>query len=152
MKKTSAALLTAALAFFACSATAAADRGTKEEAEAMVKRAIAYIKKNGKEVAFAEFSKPNGRFVDRDLYITVTDLNGVNRSHINSRMVGKNLIEMRDPDGKPMVRERVELAKKQSSGWQEYKFVHPQTQRIERKLLYWERVDDVIVGCGVYMS
>jgi len=45
----------------------AADQGTKEEAVAMVKKAIDYIKANGNEKAFAEFSNPKGQFVDRDL-------------------------------------------------------------------------------------
>jgi cytochrome c len=50
---------------------AAADVVTKPEAEAMVKKALAYLKANGREKTFAEIDKKDGQFVDRDLYLTV---------------------------------------------------------------------------------
>ena len=77
----------------ATSATAA-DKGTPAEAEAMVKRAVAYIKANGTEKAYDEFT--NGKsFKDRDLYIIVYDLNGKNLAQgANPKLVGKNLIAL----------------------------------------------------------
>ena len=63
------------------SETFAAEFGTPAEAEAMVKKAVAEIKANGKDKAFAEFNNPKGKFTDRDLYITVYDMNGKCLSH-----------------------------------------------------------------------
>ena len=57
----------AALAF--TGVVAAAEKGTAEEAVAMVKKAAALVKSSGKEKAFAEFNNPKGAFVDRDLYV-----------------------------------------------------------------------------------
>jgi len=52
-------------------AAVAADKGTADEAVAMVKKGVAFVKANGKEKAFTEFSNQKGQFVDRDLYIMV---------------------------------------------------------------------------------
>ncbi len=129
----------------------AGEFGTPAEAEAMVKKAIAYIKAHGKEKAFAEISNPKGQFVDRDLYITVYDLNGTCLAHgANPKMIGKNFIDLKDPDGKAFVKERMELAKTKDKFWQDYKFTNPVTKKIEPKSMYCERFGDIIVACGVY--
>lgn len=93
----------------------AADVVTKPEAEAMVKKAMGYLKSNGREKTFAEIDKKDGQFVDRDLYLVVYGTDGVVRAHgANAKMIGKNLMELKDVDGKPFVKERVEMAKKKS--------------------------------------
>jgi cytochrome c len=129
----------------------AGDAGTKEEAVAMVKKAVAYIKANGKEKAFEEFSNQKGQFVDRDLYITVTDFNGKNLAHGQKpNMVGKEVIDMKDADGKAFIKDQIEMMRKQPTAWQDYKFMNPVSKQIEQKSVYLERYEDFIVGCGVY--
>ncbi len=104
-------------------------RGTAAEAEAMVKKATTYIKAHGREKAFTEISNPKGQFVDRDLYVVVYDMNGVVLAHgFNQKMVGKNMIDLKDPDGKAFVKERVELAKTKNKFWQQYRFTNPVTK------------------------
>jgi cytochrome c len=130
---------------------AAADMGTKDEAVTMVKKAVGFIKANGAEKAYAEFSNPKGQFVDRDLYIAVYDMNGKCLAHgANAKMIGRDLLDNKDVDGKEFVKERVEMMKKQTSGWQDYKFRNPTSNQVEPKAMYVERVNDVIVGCGIY--
>lgn len=129
----------------------AADQGTPAEAEAMVKRAVAYIKANGADKAYEEFT--NGKsFKDRDLYVIVYDLNGKNLAQgANPKLVGKDLIGLKDADGKPIIQLFVDLAKTKGKGWVEgYKFLNPVTQKIEGKAMYLERVGDTLVGCGIY--
>jgi signal transduction histidine kinase len=127
-------------------------RGTQVEAEAMVKKAIEYIKANGREKAFAEISNPSGKFVDKDLYVFVYDLNGKCVAHgANAKMVGKDLINMKDVDGKEYVKERISIAKNKGKGWQDYKFPNPLTKQIEHKTAYIEKFEDILVGCGVYV-
>ncbi|MGC2061490.1 MAG: cache domain-containing protein [Thermodesulfovibrionales bacterium] len=129
----------------------AAEFGTKAEAEALVKKAVAYIKETGKDKAFAEFGNPKGKFVDRDLYIFVYDMNGKCVAHgANQKMIGKDLAEMKDPDGKFYVKERIDIAKTKGKGWQDYKFTNPVTKHIENKTAYIEKVDNFIVGSGAY--
>ncbi len=136
---------------FAGIISAAEKRGTSAEAEALVKKAIAYMKSNGKEVAFAEINNPKGRFTDRDLYIFVYDINGKCVAHgLNLKMIGKDLAEMKDADGKMFVKERIEIAKTKGKGWQDYKFTDPISKNIEQKRAYVEKYDDLIVGSGIY--
>lgn len=131
----------------------AADVVTKPEAEAMVKKALAYLKANGREKTFAEIDKKDGQFVDRDLYLTVYGLDGVVRAHgANAKMIGKNLMELKDVDGKPFVKERVEMAKKKVPFWQDYKFNNPVTGKIEPKTMYCVPEEDIIVCGGVYVK
>lgn len=144
---------TAVLGLMMSTATHAADQGTAAEAEAMVKKAVAYIKTNGPEKAYEEFT--NGKsFKDRDLYIIVYDLNGKNLAQgANPKLVGKDLIGLKDPDGKPLIQMFVDLAKTKGKGWVEgYKFLNPVSQKIEGKAMYLERMGETLVGCGIYKS
>jgi cytochrome c len=136
---------------FAGIVSAAEKRGTAAEAEALVKKAIAYMKANGREAAFAEINNPKGRFTDRDLYIFVYDMNGKCVAHgLNLKMIGKDLIELKDADGKQFVKERIDIAKQNGKGWQDYKFTDPITKAIEHKRAYVEKYEDLIVGSGIY--
>jgi signal transduction histidine kinase len=147
LKRLSIALVTAAL----CVGTAAGEHATKDEAVAMVKKGVAFWKSNGDEKTFAAITDKLGPFHDRDLYLVVYALDGTVRAHgANEKMVGRNLIDLKDVDGKAFVRERVELAQKQSSFWQDYKFTDPLTKKIEPKQMYCERVDENVLCGGVY--
>jgi cytochrome c len=139
------------IAALACGPVAAAERPTKDEAIAMVKKAVAFIKEQGPGKAYAEFTNKGGRFHDRDLYITVLDLDGKVLAHGQREdLIGKVLIEFKDADGKLFVKERVELARQQPSFWQKYKFMNPATKKVEPKEMYCERLSQTAVCGGVY--
>jgi cytochrome c len=129
----------------------AAEHGSRDEATAMVKKAVAYIKANGPDKAYEEITTGK-TFKDRDLYVIVYDLNGKNLAHgANAKLVGKDLINLKDPDGFPLIQKFVELAKGKGSGWVEgYKFMNPVAQKMESKAMYLERLGDTLVGCGIY--
>jgi len=151
MKKFIAAMLAVLFLLVTSSILLAAEKGTKAEAQAMVKKAIVFYKANGKDKALAVFSDPKGQFVDRDLYIFVYDLNGKCVAHgFNQKMIGKDLLEMTDSEGKAYVKERVTIAKTKGNGWQDYMFTDPISKKLEHKTAYIEKVDDIIIGCGVY--
>lgn len=150
MKKLMATIAGLALAFMAFGAEATDDKATVKEAEAMVKKAIVYYQKNGKDKALAEFSKMPGTFVDRDVYVTVYNPQGDCLSHINPKMVNKNMLELRDADGKYHIRERIDESKSKASGWQDIKFFNPVTKKIEPKRIYWEKHDNLVFAAGAY--
>ncbi len=126
-------------------------KATAAEATAMVKKGIAYIKANGKDKGNAEISNKSGQFIDRDLYLVVYALDGTVKAHgANDKMIGKNLIDLKDVDGKEFVKERVELAKSKGTFWQDYKFTDPTTKKIAPKSMYCEKLDDVAVCGGIY--
>lgn len=140
------------LSFAFMPAAFAADGGaTQADAISKVKEAVGFIKTNGAEKGYEEVSSENSQFKHLDLYVVVYGLDGVVRAHgANKKMVGKNLIDLKDVDGKAFVRERVELGKAKSSFWQDYKFTNPQTKKIEPKAMYCERLDDSVVCGGIY--
>ena len=153
MKKMLIVAIVAAFLSMGCLAgyAAAGEEGTKEEAVAMVKKAIAFIKANGNEKAFEEISNPKGQFIDRDLYVVVYDMSGKCLAHGQKKnMVGQELIDFKDADGKEYMKERIELMKKQQSAWQDYKFMNPVSKKIEPKSMYIERSGDLIIGSGIY--
>lgn len=132
-------------------AAVAAERGTSDEAVALVKKAIAYLKANGKDKAFAEFSNPSGQFKDRDLYIMVYDMSGNNKAHgANAKLIGKNLSEIKDADGKYIVKSFIEVAGSKGTGWVDYKWPNPVSSAVEPKSTYVEKYDDILLGCGIY--
>ena len=139
-------VLVLALAFVAQAA------GTKDEAKAFVKQAVADFKAEGQAV-FAKITAKDPKYVKDDLYVMVYDMTGKCVAHgANAKQVGKDLIGLKDPDGKEFVKERVEIAKTKGSGWQEYKFSNPVTKKIEPKVAYLEKVGDYIFLCGAYHS
>ncbi len=152
MKRTLRYLATAAIGtVMAADAAGAAEFATKEEAVAMAKKAVAYIKTNGTEKAYAEISKKGGMFTDRDLYIVVYGLNGQVFAHgANEKLIGTDQSQAKDADGKAFVAERIELAKKGEPFWQDYKFMNPVSQKVEPKQMYCERLNDTAVCGGVY--
>lgn len=131
----------------------AGDHATKEEAVAMVKNAVTFIQQNGAEAAHKEITGKTGKFNSRDLYVVVYQLDGKVLAHgANAKLVGKDLKDAQDVDGKYFVKERIELASKQASFWQDYKFVNPETRKIEPKQMYCERVAETAVCAGIYKN
>ncbi len=138
-------------AFAASMASAGGEWATKDEAVAMVKKAVTFVKAEGAEKAYVTFTKKAPDFVDRDLYIVVYGMDGKVLAHgANEKLVGKDMIDAQDVDGKYFVKERVELAKANATFWQDYKFVNPVTKKIEPKQMYCERLGETAVCGGVY--
>ncbi len=128
-----------------------ADHATKDEAVAMVNKAVAYLQKEGAEKAYAAFDTKGGEFTDRDLYVLVYSTKGIVLAHgANAKLIGKDMNDAQDVDGKYYVKERLALAAKDKTFWQDYKFVDPQTKKFEPKQAYCEVVGDDIVCSGVY--
>jgi len=145
-------MLSLALSVGAYSAHAADGGATKDEAVAMVKKGVAHVKSAGKDKAYADISdKANTEFHHQDLYLTVYQLDGTVKAHgANAKMIGKNLIELKDIDGKAFVKERMDLAKANATFWQDYKFTNPETKKIEPKSMYCEKLDETVVCGGIY--
>jgi cytochrome c len=128
----------------------AASPPTKDAVVAMVKKAVALIKAEGPEKAYAEINK-GGQFVDGEIYPIVQSLEGVNLANaINLKLVGKNMSEAQDVDGKYFVKDMTALASKQASFWYDFKFANPVTKKIQVKDMYCEVVDSTRVCSGLY--
>jgi cytochrome c len=122
-----------------------------EEAKNLIEKGIAFYKANGKEKALAEFSNPKGQFVKGELYIFIWSSTGTVLAHgTNQKLIGKDVSELKDADGKLFVKEGMELAKSKGSGWVDYKWTNPVTKKVEAKSTYVKKVDDLFFCCGIY--
>jgi len=132
-------------------AAAEAKHGSKDEAMALTKKAVAHYKSAGRDKALADFSQKGGSFTDRDLYVFATDMSGKNVAHgANEKLIGRDLLPLKDADGKAFVVEFVEKAKSGKSGWTDYKWPNPVTKEIESKTSYCEPVDGLAICVGAY--
>ncbi|MEO8629675.1 MAG: methyl-accepting chemotaxis protein [Betaproteobacteria bacterium] len=125
----------------------------RQTAVALVRQAGKHLRAVGKRKAFSDFDDPAGGFMVAEFYIWAMDLNGVrlaNGSDPSSR--GENIYDLHDVDGKPHVRLIIDSAKARGRGWEDYKWRHPLTQRLQRKSVYFELVDGIIVACGIYQN
>jgi cytochrome c len=151
MNKAIAVMVAAAVSAGTANLATGAEFATKDEAQAMVKKAVAFITEQGAEKAYLVFTGKDPKFVDRDLYVVVYGLDGKVLAHgANGKLVGKEMLDAQDVDGKFYVKERVELAGKQPNFWQDYKFVNPTSKKVEPKQMYCERLDQTAVCAGVY--
>lgn len=139
------------LALTACLAYAKGVRGTVPEAMKMVDKAVELIVSEGQEKAFKQISDPKGAFVDRDLYVYVVDMKGVILAHSGDQtQIGKNMIDVRDMDGKAFIRDLIREARVKDSGWVDYKWPHPISGQIEAQSRYYKRIGELIVTCGIH--
>jgi cytochrome c len=134
-------------------AEAASDFGTRDEAVAMVHRVEEMFSKHGADVTFHAVSDQSVKeFHDRDLYPFVFDFLGRCAAHgARPVLIGRNLIDLKDQDGKYLIREMIAISKGLGSGWVNYKWPNPLTNKIEDKTSYIARLgDNYFVGVGVY--
>jgi signal transduction histidine kinase len=129
----------------------AASNGSADEAKAMVEKAVKVLEAEGKDKAFAQFNDNAGKFVDRDLYVFVLNMEGTTVSHgANKALIGKSLLNLKDADGKAFIQEILDTANKNGAGWVDYKWPNPVTKKVEGKSSYVKKSGDVIVGVGIY--
>lgn len=147
--KTCAALL-ACLLLNVSTAFAADEFATAKDAEAMVKKVVAALKAN-REATLGEITAKDAKWINRDLYPVVVDMTAKILAHgQNPKMVGKELLDFKDPDGKAFYKERIDLANSKGKFWQDYKFTDPITKKVLPKQAYCEKAGDVVVCAGVY--
>jgi signal transduction histidine kinase len=130
----------------------AQDHGTREEAKSMVSAALAHIKKVGNDSAFKDFTTDKATWTKKDLYVVVQDTKGVVLAHgTNDKLVGKNLIDIKDQSGKLFVRELISVGGK-GEGWVDYDWSNPVSKKVEGKSSFVKRIPgfEGIVLVGVY--
>jgi signal transduction histidine kinase len=128
-------------------------KATAAEATAMVKKGVTAIKAGGKDhdKLYTEITTKDAKWADRDLYLVVYGMDGSVKAHgANAKLVGNNLMDMLDIDGKPYIKERIDLAKSKGSFWQDYKFTNPTSKKIEPKSMYCEKVEELVACAGIY--
>lgn len=125
----------------------------KQDAEAIVGKAVAFAEANGKDKLVAEVNKKDGQFNQGELYVFVYDMSGtLIADPVNQALVGQNNLTKPDAEGKLFRKEFVSVAKAQGSGWVDYKFKNPVSGKVEPKASFVKKQGDVIIIAGVYLK
>ena len=143
---------TAALCLAIAAAPALANGPTEKDAIAMVERGVALVKAKGKDEMMKKINAKDAEYVQGELYIDMRDLKtGIVLAHpYNPSIVGKDLTDVPDANGKKYRREIIELAAAKGKGWVDYQYKNPTSGKIEPKTTFIQRVDDVVLEAGIY--
>lgn len=129
-----------------------APRATPEQAMSVLWRAVDELKRHGPGTAFTAFNDINGSFVRDDTYVFVVGITD-RRMHAHGampRLVGRNVAELKDVDGKQIIDQMLAIVSTADSGSLDYKWRNPVTGEIEKKHTFVRRVGDYMVGVGYY--
>ena len=133
-------------------AFAADERGSRDEAKAMVDAAIEHIRKVGPEKAYKDFTADKATWTKKDLYVMVYDAKGTAMAHGgNEKLVGKDMTAVKDANGVAIVNGMIALAAK-GGGWFDYDWPDPLTKKLAPKSTYAKKgpLGEGFVGVGVY--
>jgi signal transduction histidine kinase len=141
-----------ALCLTLASAPALANEPTEKDAIAMAERGAALIKSKGKEEMMKRITAKDPDFCQGELYVDLRDIKtGIVLAHpYNPSIVGKDLTDVPDANGKKYRREIIELAAAKGKGWVDYQYKNPKSGKIEPKTTFILRVDDVVLEAGLY--
>jgi signal transduction histidine kinase len=132
------------------------DRMEKAFVVDLVKDAVEQIEKNG-EAAFQLFHDRTGPFIAKDTYIFVYDMNGVDLVNPGfPNLEGRNLLDLKDTQGKQVMQEMLKVVQTSGSGWVDYMWPKPGESVSTQKSAYVSKAKlgdkGVLVGCGVYLA
>jgi signal transduction histidine kinase len=124
-----------------------------EEAQGLVERAAEYVRVHGRTQALADFSRPDGGFVDGELYIFCIDGSGIQVANGgNPKLVGKSVFAVRSADGKLPSLEIYRIGQADGQGWFAYLWPNLLAHSIQRKVSYFRRIDDqTVCGSGYFV-
>ena len=155
MRRVTLGILGIAVCLCFAGSAVAAESATKDECIAKTKEAGMMVADKGVDAAVAEVNKKDGKFVWKDTYVFLMDLDGKMIAHpMNPALVGKNVLDMKDKGdpGKLLFVEMVGVAKGKGEGWVEYMWINPGDPKPRKKVTYVYRVPgkDVFAGAGTY--
>lgn len=132
----------------------AADGATKDECIAKVKEAAKMVSDKGLDAAVAEINKKDGKFVWKNSYVFLMDLDGKMLGHpMSPALIGQNVLDRKDKGepGKLLFVEFVKLAKEKGEGWVDYQWQNPGDPKPHKKISFIYRVPgkNYLAGAGI---
>jgi signal transduction histidine kinase len=124
--------------------------------EDVVNRAAALVAERGRE-AFAQLRDKKGPFVFMDTYVFVDTPDGIELVNaVQPSLEGRNIIDLKDINGKAIAREYISAAMRDGEAWVDYYWYKPGQSTPAHKRAYVRKVqsgkDTYVVGSGFYVA
>ncbi len=123
----------------AFAADVTAQSAVRDECVALSKDAAKFTNEKGVDAAIAEINNKEGKFVTKNTYVFLMDLEGNELAHPYHAMTGNprsavtasgrnvlKLFDFKDTNGKLFVQEYIKVAKTKGEGWVEYMYPTPE--------------------------
>lgn len=128
----------------------AADFGTAAEAKAMLEKASTAVQAD-KAKALAMFTKGEGGFKEKDLYVFCGGADGNFTAHgAKQELVGKSMKDLKDKAGKSFGEEFYSAAHEGKLAEVSYMWPRPGEEKPSEKMAYVTKVGDQVCGVGYY--
>jgi signal transduction histidine kinase len=151
MTKAIVASILVATALLAGSHVEAADRGTPEEAKAMLAKAVAHYHEAGRKQALADFTARKPPFADRDLYVVCLGSDHVILAHgASPQFVGASSDRLKDASGKLLGQALWDAASDKGEGAVRYQWLNPVSGQIEPKVSFVQKAGNDLCLVGAY--
>jgi cytochrome c len=125
---------------------------TKEDVTNLIEDGVKLCKEKGIDVCLSSFNDKKGDFVKGSLYIFAINYEGITLAHGgNPTIVGKNLYNIKSPDGTMIFQEFINIAKTKGEGWIDYKWSNPETKQNADKSSFIKNIgNNILIGSGFY--
>lgn len=127
----------------------AADKGSAQDARAMLERAVTAVKAD-ETTALAAFRSGSGGFRDRDLYVFCARNDGIVDAHIDPQQIGRNIKDLYDVDGVAFGQEMMAVAAEGQIKEVAYMWPEPGSHTPTPKISFVTRVAGQMCGVGYY--
>jgi cytochrome c len=131
--------------------TKSGERGTPEEAKAMLQKAVDHYNDVGRKQALADFNAKKAPFGDRDLYVAC-----IGPDHLIvanggfPSLVGTSADAWKDADGRSLGKAAWDALSSKREGSVAYQWYNPVTRKLEPKVLFVQKAGDDVCGVGAY--
>ena len=127
------------LANFVLAASVMAQSAIKDECVALCKDAAKFVNEKGFYPAVAEINNKDGKFVTKNTYVFMMDLEGHLLAHpFNQQYIGRDISGSKDKNGKLFNQESIVIAKTKGEGWTEY--LYPKPEELKKPTPYTEKI------------
>ena len=134
-------------------ASFAAERGTPDEAKALLKKAFEHYQGAGRAKALADFNSGKPPFMDRDLYVVcIAPDRKLAANGQFPKLVGVSVDVLKDADGKPLGTAIINAGSAKGGGSVSYMMKNPVSGRTEPKVMFARQLGDDVCGVGAYTA
>lgn len=130
----------------------AAEKLSQDAVKALTLEAANLITEQGLDAARPNFYS-EGKFKHGEIYVNV--INGAGTWLVyppRPAGEGQSVINVKDADGRFLVKDIIEIAEKSGEGWVEYRWLNPVSNKIEPKITFVKKIPnkDLITYIGIY--